>query len=55
MVKLHKIAGQIVKFLDAFEGSRPALDSEFILIVRARSKKDIKISEMGSILEELIT
>ena len=54
MVKLHKIAGQVVKFLDAFEGSRPALDSEFILIVRARSKKNIKISEMESVLEELI-
>ncbi|KZX13694.1 DUF2120 family protein [Methanobrevibacter filiformis] len=54
MVKLHKIAGQIVKFLDAFEGSRAALDAQLILIIRARSSKNIKIDELEEKLEKLI-
>jgi hypothetical protein len=54
MVKLHKIAGSIVKYLDAFKGSRPALDSQFILIVRGISSKNIAISEMSKVLNDLI-
>ena len=54
MVKLHKVAGKIMSFLEAFKGSRPALDSEFILIVRGMSSKDIAIADMKQELEDLI-
>jgi hypothetical protein len=54
MVKLHKIAGQIIGFFEAFDGSRAALDTERILIVRGRSSKNIPIDEMEEKLEELI-
>ncbi|MDR2966635.1 MAG: DUF2120 domain-containing protein [Methanobacteriaceae archaeon] len=54
MVKLHKVAGKIMEFLGAFEGSRPALDSGFILIVRGMSSKDIAIADMKQTLEDLI-
>jgi len=54
MVKLHKIAGKVIEFLGAFEGSRPALDSGFILIVRGMSSKDIAIADMKQKLDDLI-
>ena len=54
MVKLHKIAGKVMGFLDAFEGSRPAMDTGFILIVRGLSSKDIAIADMKQTLEDLI-
>jgi len=54
MVKLHKIAGKIMGFLEAFEGSRPALDSGFILIVRGMSSKNIAIADMKQTLDDLI-
>ena len=53
MVKLHKIAGQIMGFFEAFDGSRAALDTERILIVRGKSSQNIPISEMEDKLEEL--
>jgi len=53
MVKLHKIAGQVMGFFEAFDGSRAALDTERILIVRGRSSKNISINEMEEKLGEL--
>lgn len=53
MVKLHKIAGQVIGFFEAFDGSRAALDTERILIVRGRSSKNISINELEDKLEEL--
>lgn len=53
MVKLHKIAGQVIGFFEAFDGSRAALDTERILIVRGRSSKNIAIDELEDKLEEL--
>jgi len=54
MVKLHKVAGKIMGFLEAFEGSRPALDTGFILIVRSMSSKDIAIADMKQTLDDLL-
>ncbi|MDR1819698.1 MAG: DUF2120 domain-containing protein [Methanobrevibacter sp.] len=54
MVKLHKIAGSVMGYLDAFENSRPALDSEFILIVRGLSAKNIAINQMADFLDGLV-
>ena len=53
MVMLHKIAGQVMGLFEAFNGSRAALDTERILIVRGRSSQNIPISEMENKLEEL--
>ena len=53
MVMLHKIAGQVMGFFEAFDGSRAALDTGNILIVRGRSSKNIPISEMEEKLEEV--
>ncbi|MDI3483586.1 MAG: hypothetical protein PWQ74_173 [Methanobacteriaceae archaeon] len=54
MIKLHRLAGDIMTYLDAYEGSRPALDSPEILIVRGHSKKRIKADNMKKILDELM-
>jgi len=53
MVKLHKIAGQVMGFFEAFDGSRAALDTDRILIVRGRSSKNISVDDMESKLDEL--
>ena len=42
-----------MSFFEAFEGSRPALDTERILIVRGISSVDIPIAEIEGKLEEL--
>ncbi len=54
MMKLHRIAGEIMGYFEAFEGSRPALDSKEILIVRGMSRKRMNIEEMGRELDGLI-
>jgi len=53
MVMLHKIAGQVMGFFEAFDGSRSALDTDRILIVRGMASKDIPIDQMEEKLEEL--
>ena len=42
-----------MSFFEAFDGSRAALDTERILIVRGRSSQNILINEMEDKLEEL--
>ena len=54
MMKLHRIAGEIMGYFEAFEGSRPALDSKEILIVRGMSRKRMNIEDMGRELDGLI-
>ncbi|MCG2828141.1 DUF2120 domain-containing protein [Methanothermobacter sp. K4] len=53
-MKLHRIAGEIMGYFEAFEGSRPALDSKEILIVRGMSRKRMNIEDMGRELDGLI-
>ncbi|MBC7101397.1 MAG: DUF2120 domain-containing protein [Methanobacteriales archaeon] len=53
-MKLHRLAGEIMTYLDAYEGSRPALDAAQILIVRGHSKKRIKADNMKNILDNLM-
>jgi len=47
LIKLHKIAGNIMGYLEAFDGSKAALDSDKILIVRGRSRKRINAENMA--------
>jgi len=54
LMKLHRIAGEIMGFFEAFEGSRPALDSREILIVRGMSRKRMNADDMSRELDSLI-
>lgn len=53
-MKLHKIAGSMMGYLEAFDGSRAALDADKILIVRGRSRKRISPENMGNELNGLM-
>jgi len=54
LIKLHKVAGNIMSQLEAYDGSRAALDTEEILIVRGRSRKRIPAEEMNEELNKLM-
>ncbi|MGC9516533.1 MAG: DUF2120 family protein [Methanomicrobiales archaeon] len=51
---LHKVAGKIMSELEAFEGSKPALDASNILIVRGMSRKKIKPENMSEVLLKIL-
>jgi len=53
MMQIHKIAGNIMESLEAFHGSRPALDSDNILIVRGMSRKKYDNEDMNKVLSDL--
>jgi hypothetical protein len=53
LIGLHEIAGEIMNYLDAFEGSRPALDASNILIVKGKSRKRFPIEETAEILSRI--
>ena len=50
----HEIAGKIMGELDAFQGSRPAIDTPQILIVRGMSKKKINPEELSIIISDIM-
>jgi len=53
---IHKIAGQIMGDLEAFHGSRPAIDADNILIVRGMSRKQFNAdldTELLNLLKNL--
>jgi len=50
----HKIAGKIMEELEAFHGSRPAIDANNILIVRGMSKKEFNAGKMDVTLLNLL-
>jgi hypothetical protein len=50
----HEIAGKIMGELDAFDGSRPAIDTPQILIVRGMSKKKIDPEELSDTISKLM-
>ncbi|MGB9978964.1 DUF2120 family protein [Methanobacterium sp.] len=53
MKPIHKIAGQIMGDLEAFHGSRPAIDADNILIVRGMSRKRFN-EELDAVLSNLL-
>jgi hypothetical protein len=55
LIKLHKVAGNIMSHLEAFDGSRAALDTDQILIVRGRSRKRIEPEQMGEELSKALS
>lgn len=54
MNQTHKIAGKIMEELEAFHGSRPAIDANNILIVRGMSKKEFNAGKMDVTLLNLL-
>jgi hypothetical protein len=44
----HEIAGKVMNELEAFHGSKPAIDTPQILIVRGMSRKRIDPAELSS-------
>lgn len=48
----HEIAGKVMNELEAFHGSKPAIDTPQILIVRGMSKKRIDPEELASIISD---
>jgi len=54
VIILRKVASTIMGELEAFEGSRPALDASNILIVRGMSRKKIAAHDMAKVLSKLL-
>lgn len=54
MMPTHEIAGKIMGELDAFHGSKPAIDTPQILIVRGMSKKKIDPEELSITISEIM-
>jgi hypothetical protein len=54
MMPTHEIAGKIMAELEAFHGSKPAIDTPQILIVRGMSKKKIDPEELTFTISEIM-
>ena len=52
-MKTRNIAGQIMGQLEAFEGSKAAMDTTELLIVKGRSRKRINPEELGTTITEI--
>lgn len=53
MVNLHEPAGTIMKYLNAFKGSKPALNKNKIMIIRGASRDRIDIVDIPKKLDDL--
>lgn len=54
MMQIHKIAGKIMGSLEAFHGSKPAIDTDNILIVRGMSRKKFDADKMDVVLSDIL-
>lgn len=52
-MKTRNIAGNIMGQLEAFEGSKAAMDTTQLLIVRGRSRQRIKPEDLGSTISQI--
>ena len=53
-MKTRNIAGQIMGQLEAFEGSKAAMDSSELLIVRGKSRQKIQPEELGPTISQIL-
>jgi hypothetical protein len=53
-MRTHNIAGLIMGGLEAFEGSRAAMDTSQMLIVKGMSRKRVQPEDLGSALDQLM-
>lgn len=52
-MKTRNIAGQIMGQLEAFEGSKAAMDTAQLLIIRGRSRQRIKPEDLGPTISQI--
>lgn len=53
-MKIHEVASNIMRSLEAFQGSRSAMDTPQMLIVRGRSRKEIDPEELEIVVSDLL-
>ncbi|MDO5835846.1 MAG: DUF2120 domain-containing protein [Methanobacterium sp.] len=53
-MQIKRIAGQIMGQLEAFEGSKAAMDTNNLLIVRGRSRQKIQAEELGPTISQIL-
>ena len=54
VMQTHKIASKVMEDLEAFHGSKPAIDAPNILIVRGMSRKKFDAGKMDIVLSDLL-
>ena len=53
-MQIKRIAGQIMGQLEAFEGSKAAMDTNNLLIVRGRSRQKIQPEELSPTISQIL-
>ncbi len=54
MIRIHEVAGKVMTQLEAFHGSKPAIDTPQILIVRGMSKKKINPEDLEDVVSNVL-
>jgi hypothetical protein len=54
LIRIQEVAGKIITHLEAFNGSKAAMDTPQILIVRGISRKRVKPEDLGKLLSETL-
>lgn len=52
-MKTHEVAGNIMHFMEAFQGSRPSMDTPQMLIVRGMSRKEIEPEDLAQVVSDI--
>lgn len=52
-MKIHEVAGNIMHKMDAFKGSRQAMDTPQMLIVRGMSRKEMEAEDLKKIINDI--
>lgn len=53
-MQTHEVAGKVMESLEAFHGSKPAIDAQNILIVRSMSQKKFDTPKMDTVLSDIL-
>lgn len=53
-MKIHEVAGNIMGMLEAFQGSRSAMDTPQMLIVRGMSRKEMEPEELEKVVSDIL-
>lgn len=52
-MKIHEVAGNIMHKMDAFKGSRQAMDTPQMLIVRGMSRKEMEPGDLEKVVSDI--
>lgn len=53
-MKINEVAGNLMNSLEAFKGSRPAMNTPQMLIVRGMSRKEMEPDELEKVISEVL-